>query len=1075
MLHTVKRRSSIFLLLFFVSGGCGLIYQIVWVRLFTPVIGNTVFSVSIVLAVFMAGLALGSRVFGRLIDRRRMPLVRTYAVLEAGLGVYNLLLPAMLGLADPVFGALYASSYDSFALLSLGRLLVSFSLLIVPATLMGGTLPILIRYYTENIQTIGLHAGRVYTANTWGAAVGTVAAGFLLIPTFGVWAALAFAATLNLLIAGASWLLARSADASSMDRSSTAGKPATAVTGPRIVLFAMFLSGVAALANEVAWTRVLSLIVGPTTYAFTLMLAAMIAGLGLGAWLGSKLAAREGITLAGFGWIEIGVGFSSLALVPLFGELPVWVGGVVTRYVESFGAIQAIEFLLFFAIMLVPTTLLGMTFPIASKLYARSDALLGTEVSAVYAFNTAGGILGSLAAGFLLVPMIGTESTLVVAAVLSVLVGVALTLSSRKPLTLTRVNLASVAAVLALVPAILLMPRWDPELMASGAYKYAPYYASNLDLESVLKSGELLYFREGTTTTVSVKRNGESTMLAVDGKVDATDSGDMLTQKMLGHLPLLLSDGARNVANIGFGSGVTAGAALLYPIEKLDVIEISPEVVEASRFFEHVNHRALDDPRVELIIGDGRNHLRYTTTKYDVTISEPSNPWMSGMASLFTREFFEEVRARLSDRGIHCQWVHSYNMSTEDMRTIVRSFRSAFPHAALWALNDSDFLLLGSPSPIEVRESVVRANFDRVRSDLERVQVHDLYSILSMFMIADEDLDRFAGDAAVNTDDFPVLEFRSPQFIYANTTDENLQAVLAVASEVPPPPFVERLTAMPTADNYRHKGEMLLFSGSYELAAAQFELALELDRTDEKTWAGYVRTGRDRTRQRVTDFIDDMVEQYPEEQVLIAAAEHYMLRSEYRRSVELLERVLETEPENVEVLVQLSDVLKEEGSLELAGAVDRLLALDPDNARALYHLAWMRYQQGLYDEAIGIVGRSIEIDPGNMRARDLLAILYSMTLQHDRAAAEFLDVLAANSADAVSHNNYGTFLLERGSYDQALDQFERAIDLDPENVQSFLGVAETLRQSGSPGLAEEWYRMVLKLSPGHPLASLYAQ
>ena len=1063
-------RSPIFLLLFFVSGGCGLIYQIVWVRLFTPVIGNTVFSVSVVLAVFMAGLALGSRVFGQLIDRRPLPLVKTYAVLEAGLGVYNLLLPLLLGLADPVFGALYGSAYDSFALLSLGRLLVSFSLLIVPATLMGGTLPILIRYYTENIQTIGLHAGRVYTANTWGAALGTVTAGFLLIPTFGVWAALAFAAVLNLLIAGASWVLARSADAPSM-----AGEPDRTLPGPRIVLFAMLLSGLAALANEVAWTRVLSLIVGPTTYAFTLMLAAMIAGLGLGAWLGSKWAARADTSIVGFGWIEIGVGLSSLALIPLFGQLPVWIGGLVTRYVESFGAIQAIEFLLFFSIMLVPTTLLGMTFPIASKLYARSDSLLGTEISAVYAFNTAGGIIGSLAAGFLLVPVIGTQNTLIVAAGLSVVVGVALTLSSQRSMAPTKTNLASVVVVLALVPAALLMPRWDPELMASGAYKYAPYYATNLDLESVLKSGELLYFREGTTTTVSVKRNAESIALAVDGKVDATDSGDMLTQKMLGHLPLLLSDGARNVANIGFGSGVTAGAALLYPIEKLDVIEISPEVIEASSFFEHVNHRALEDPRTELIIGDGRNHLRYTTTTYDVSISEPSNPWMSGMASLFTREFFEEVLARLSDRGIHCQWVHSYNMSTDDLRTIIRSFRSAFPHAALWALNDSDFLLLGSPSPIEVTESVVRANFERVRADLEGVQVQDLYSILSMFMIADEDLDAFAGDAVMNTDDFPVLEFRSPQFIYANTTDENLQAVQAVASEVPPPPFVERATATPTAENYRHKAEMLLFSGSYELAAAQFELALELDRTDQETWSGYIRTGRDRTRQRVTDFVNVMVEQYPENEVLVAAAEHYMLGSEYRRSVELLEDVLDTDPDNIDVLSQLSDVLAEEGSLELAAAVDRLLALDPDNARALFHLATIRQYQGLYDEAISLIGRSIGIDPGNMRARNLLAILYSLTLQHDRAGTEFLDIIEANPTDAISVNNYGLFLVERGRYEEAMDQFERAIDLDPENLQGFLGIAETLRQSGSSDQATEWYEMVLKLSPGHPVASQYVQ
>ncbi len=1065
----MNRRSSIFLLLFFVSGACGLIYQIVWVRLFTPIIGNTVFSVSVVLAVFMAGLALGSRLLGRLIDTRPVPLVKTYAALEAGIGIYNLLLPLMLVLADPVFGALYGSAYDSFALLSLGRLLVSFTLLIVPATLMGGTLPILIRYYTENIETIGLHAGRVYTANTWGAALGTVAAGFLLIPTFGVWAALAFAAVLNLLIAGVSWRLARSADAPS----TTGEDSGPALAGPRIVLFAMLLSGFAALANEVAWTRVLSLIVGPTTYAFTLMLTAMIAGLGLGAWLGSKWTARGETTVGGLGWIEIWVGFTSLALVPLFGELPVWIGGLVTRYVESFRAIQAAEFLLFLAIMLVPTALLGMTFPIASKLYARSDSLLGTEVSAVYAFNTAGGILGSLAAGFLLVPAIGTQYTLVLAAALSVLVGVALTLSAEKPV-IPRTALAGTVAVLALIPAIWLMPRWDPELMASGAYKYAPHYASNLDLESVLKSGDLLYFREGTTTTVSVKRNGGSTTLAVDGKVDATDSGDMLTQKMLGHLPLLLSDQAGTVVNIGFGSGVTAGAALQHPIEKLDVIEISPEVIEASRFFEHVNHRALEDPRVEVIIGDGRNHLRYTTTVYDVSISEPSNPWMSGMASLFTREFFEEVRERLSEHGIHCQWVHSYNMSTEDLRTIVRSFRSAFPHAALWALNDSDFLLLGSPSPIEVSEAVVRANYERVRSDLEGVYVQDLYSILSMFMIADDDLDRFAGDAVMNTDDFPVLEFRSPQFIYANTTDENLRAVHAVEPRMPTPSFVERVKAAPTAANHRRKGEMLLFAGSYELATDQFQLALELDPKDEEAWSGLIQTGRGRTRDRVTTFVEVMVDDYSEPEVLSAAAEHYMLGQEHRRAVELLERVLENDPGNVEILVQLSDVLASEGSPELAGVLDRLLALEPDDARGLFHLATMRQYQGLYDEAIEIIGRSIEIDPGNMRARNLLAILYSLTFQHDRAGAEFRDVIDADPSDSISLNNYGLFLVERGRHEEALDQFERAIDIDPENVHGFLGVAEALRQSGNPDEAEGWYRKVLTLSPGHPIASTYS-
>ena len=584
----MTRRSSVFLLLFFLSGAAALIYEVAWTRQFTPIIGNTIFSVSAILTVFMAGLAMGSRIFGRLIDLRPIHLIKTYALLEAGIGLYNLLLPYFLRLADPLFGALYASAYDSFLLLSLGRLMVSVGLLIVPATLMGGTLPILIRYYTENIESIGLHAGRVYTANTWGAAIGTAAAGFLLIPLVGVRSAVVFAAVLNLLIAGLAWLLARTSDV----RSTGEQPESRAGAGPPIVLAAMLLSGFAALANEVAWTRVLGLIVGPTTYAFTLMLTAMIAGLGLGAWLGSKWAGRRRTTLGTFVWIEIGVGFSSLALIPLFGELPLWVGMLVTRYVESFGAIQGIEFLIFFSIMLVPTTLLGMTFPIASKLYARSDSLLGSEVSAVYAANTVGGILGSLTAGFFLVPRIGSQNTLIAAAVLSVMVGLMLVFRAEPTPASRRAKLASGLAALALIPAILVVPRWDPEVMASGAYKYAPYYATQLDMESVMKSGDLLYFREGTTTTVSVKRDADSTMLAVDGKIDATDSGDMLTQKMLGHLPLLLSEGAKNVANIGLGSGVTAGAALRYPIEKLDIIEISPEVVEASRFFEHVNHKA---------------------------------------------------------------------------------------------------------------------------------------------------------------------------------------------------------------------------------------------------------------------------------------------------------------------------------------------------------------------------------------------------------------------------------------------------------------------------------------------------
>jgi spermidine synthase len=652
----------VLLVLFLVSGGSGLIYEIVWTRLFTVVIGNTVFSVSAILTVFMAGLALGARVAGRRLDRKAMRLVRSYALLEGGIGLYNLFLPLLLKAADPLFGWLYSEAYRSNLVLGLGRLGISFALLIVPASLMGATLPILIRFCVENIEAIGIHTSRVYAANTLGAAIGAAAAGFVLVPNLGVTVTLYFAAGLNLAIAAIALGIAKNSPPK------LGGGPSEARRGGSLaetlplggefasILLAMFLSGVAALINEVAWTRVLSLLVGPTTYAFTLMLCSMITGLGLGAAIASRLTKHHEVRPNILAWIEIGIAFASFALVPLFGRLPLWIATLVKRYSGSFSALQTSEFLIFFGLMLIPTALLGMTFPIAAKLYTKSDDLLGTGVSAVYAFNTAGGILGSLIGGYILLPQIGSQNSLLLAVLLSASAGIIAARTTRwRPVLCGAIMLAAIFAI----------PRWNPELMAAGAYKYAPYFAPNADLEATLTSGDLLYFKEGTAATVSVKKFRGDTSLSVDGKVDASDGGDMLTQKLLAHIPLLLSDSPKNVAIIGLGSGVTAGAALAYPIEHLDVVEISPEVVQASRLFQRVNHNPLADKRTELIVGDGRNHLRYTRQQYDVIISEPSNPWMSGMASLFTREFFREARSKLTETGIDCQWFHGYNMSPE--------------------------------------------------------------------------------------------------------------------------------------------------------------------------------------------------------------------------------------------------------------------------------------------------------------------------------------------------------------------------------------------------------------------------
>jgi spermidine synthase len=697
---------------------------------------------------------------------------------------------------------------------------------------------------------------------------------------------------------------------------------------------------------------------------------------------------------------------------------------------------------------------------VAAQLYARSAVLVGTEVSAVYSLNTLGGIAGALMAGFILIPAMGSRATLIIGAMISATAGVFVTMRS----VFDRGAALRCTIAVLLIPAVYWFPAWNPELMASGAYKYAPYL-SKLDLESVLTGGDLLYFKEGAASTVSARKYRGRISLSVDGKVDATDAGDMLTQKMLAHLPLLLNGDAQAVALIGLGSGVTAGAALVHPIRKLDIIEISPEVVEASRFFAHVNHNALMDPRTELIIGDGRNHLRYARRTYDILISEPSNPWMAGMAALFTQEFFKEARSRLSRQGIFCQWVHSYNMSSDDLRTIAGTFRTAFPHAMLWTLTENDFLLLGSAEPAVIDRNRLERNFARAADDLREIRVQDLYSILSLLMLRDAELDRFAAGARLNTDDLPILEFRAPRFVHSDTTAQNFAAITEAAV---------RAETGGTAENHIHKAEMYLAAEALGQARKEFQIALRGDTRDPRIWNGLIETARSGFgRAELRSFLEDMLTTAPNPASRLAAADFYSQEGNAVRAIELLDAILREVPNHVEALEKTAAALSSRPGPRLEEIAARLLALQPGNPKGLFHLATARFYQGRLDEAMDLARRALEREPQNVRARNLLAIAYGQTFQPHLAEAEFQRAILHSPEDATSYNNYGVFLLDRARLREARLQFQRAISANPEDAQGFAGMGETFRQEGDLKQARKWYRRALQIDPNQPVAKLY--
>jgi spermidine synthase len=491
----------------------------------------------------------------------------------------------------------------------------------------------------------------------------------------------------------------------------------------------------------------------------------------------------------------------------------------------------------------------------------------------------------------------------------------------------------------------------------------------------------------------------------------------MTTQKMLAHLPLLLAKEPKSVAIIGFGSGVTAGSALQYPIEKLDVVEIAREVIEASRFFEHVNRNPLRDPRTRLIVDDGRNHLRYTDRRYDVIISEPSNPWISGMASLFTKEFFAESAARLADGGVHCQWFHGYNMSPEDLRTVIATFRTAFPHALLWTLTGYDLLLVGSKSPIDVDPHEIEQKFNRVQEDLEGIKIGDTYTITSSFLLRDADLDRFSRGAVLNTDDRPILEFSAPLSIYADTTAENIAALSGAA---------QSLVVLPaTSENHLHKAEALFAAEAFPEAQKEFEAALN---------------------------------EHASEIIRLSAADFYARQGQYPKATSLLEEVVKTDPNNVDALEKLDDALAEISSPRLAEVTERLLKVAPDSAIGLHHLATIRLYTGRFDEAIAAAKKALQRDPKSGRTRSVLAIAYDRTFQPELAEAEFRRAIAESPDDWVSYNNYGIFLLGRNRAADAIQQFQRAVDLNPENTQGLVGMSEALDRAGRTREAQAWRR-----------------
>jgi spermidine synthase len=629
---------------FFFSGTAGLVYEVVWTRLLGLVFGHTVYAITTVLAAYMGGLALGSMLIGRRADGMRRPL-RVYGLLEAAVGVYCLATPWLFRAADEAYlwvhGRLQPSTAGAAAL----HLLFSAALLLPPTTLMGATLPILSRAVVRGGSLAASQVGALYAVNTWGAVLGTALAGFALIPSLGVTITIWLAVALNLGVAGLALVAERLALPAADAPETTATVVVARAEGSdlsRTVVLAVLggigVSGAASMGYEIAWTRALSLVLGSSTYAFAAMLTTFLAGLALGAAVVSRWMRHRHPGLAAFGWLEMVIALTTLATLPLLGRLPDAVLLVLRQTGISFGTVLGTQAGLSFAVMILPTLLIGATFPLAVAALDRGLGRIGRDVGAIYGANTVGTIVGSIATGFVLIRAIGIQNTVIAAAAANLIVGMAVLLVAPEAGRRARWVAGGVCAAFVALAAVI--PHWDPGLMTTGVGVYAEMFVKGgaEGLRKFAADRELLFYDEGISTTVSVARDPGGTVLTVNGKGDASNDADMQTQVLSGHIGPLLQPGARRVLVVGLASGVTAGALAQHPFEAIDVAELEPSMLKASRFFETENRHVLADPRVRVIEGDGRSILATANQPYDLIVSEPSNPWIAGVASLFTKD-----------------------------------------------------------------------------------------------------------------------------------------------------------------------------------------------------------------------------------------------------------------------------------------------------------------------------------------------------------------------------------------------------------------------------------------------------
>jgi spermidine synthase len=752
--------------LIFGSGLAALLYQTTWLREFRLIFGNSTAASAAVLGIFMGGLGLGSALLGKRAENTRRPLA-FYAQLEFLIALSAALTPALIWLIR----AAYIASGGTFAMGAFAgtivRLLLAAIVLVIPTLLMGGTLPAMARFAVSDEDGSRRGLALLYGMNTLGAVAGAVLGTFFLFERFGNHTTLYLACILNAGVAGMAWLMSRAETLQESRPAPPKGDPSQETAAPlAVVLFASAVTGFVFLLMELVWYRMLSPIFGGTAFTFGLILAVALLGIGIGGVMYSFAGGKRRPTLNGFA--------CTCALEALFVTIPFALGdrlAVLAMHLQPLASLgfygSVLGWFLLCCIIVLPAAIIaGIQFPMLLGLLGRGRDEIGTQTGAAYAWNTAGAIAGSLAGGFGFIPIFTATGTWKLVALVLVVCAFAAAIAGQRgmsrPLRALPAILISTFVVLMWVFATGPTAAWrHSQLSLLKNYDRTPNETRDL-LQSLRR--DILWQADGVETSIGISK-GQSLAFIVNGKSDGNAKRDAGTQVMSGLLAALMHPHLQKAAVVGLGTGSTAGWLAAIPsIERVDVVELEPVLTKFAAQCAPVNHDALSNPKLNLIIGDGRELLLTSKEKYDLVVSEPSNPYRAGIASLFTREYYQAIAQKLNKGGLFAQWMQAYDMDLRTIRIFYATVSSIFPHIETWQTQSGDLLLIASRDPISYDIDSLRARIalEPFRSALAKVwRTTDLEGVFSHY-VGNE---KFARNAMcrpgvpLNTDDQMLLEF----------------------------------------------------------------------------------------------------------------------------------------------------------------------------------------------------------------------------------------------------------------------------------------------------------------------------